>query len=77
MLVVNTQENADKHLELMKFVDKVQVINFLKNAIDDPSGTVDNLVNYLHKARVDSYNIGAGKTDPVNGLTKRHGEKDE
>ena len=76
MLAVNTQEIVDSHLELMKFVDKVQVINFLKTAIDDPSGTVDNLVNYLHKARVDSYNMGAGNTDPVNGLTKRHGEKE-
>ncbi len=76
MLAINTQEIVDSHLELMKFVDKVQVINFLKTAIDDPSGTVDNLVNYLHKARVDSYNMGAGNTDPVNGLTKRHGEKE-
>jgi len=76
MLAVNTQEIVDSHLELMKLVDKVQVINFLKTAMDDPSTTVDNLVEYLHKARVDSYNMGAGNTDPVNGLTKRHGEKE-
>lgn len=76
MLAVNTQEIVDSHLELMKLVDKVQVINFLKTAMDDPSATVDNLVEYVHKARVDSYNMGAGNTDPVNGLTKRHGEKE-
>ena len=76
MLAINTQEIVDSHLELMKLVDKVQVINFLKTAMDDPSTTVDNLVEYLHKARVDSYNMGAGNTDPVNGLTKRHGEKE-
>ena len=76
MLAIDVQEIVDSHLELMKLVDKVQVINFLKTAMDDPSITVDNLVNYLHKARVESYNMGAGKTDPVNGLTKRHGEKE-
>ena len=76
MLAINTQEIVDSHLELMKLVDKVQVINFLKTAMDDPSTTVNNLVEYLHKARVDSYNMGAGNTDPVNGLTKRHGEKE-
>ena len=76
MLAINTQEIVDSHLELMRLVDKVQVINFLKTAIDDPSTTVDNLVEYLHKARVESYNMGAGNTDPVNGLTKRHGEKE-
>lgn len=75
MLDVDVQEIVDSHLELMKFVDKVEVIKLLKTAIEEPSGTVDNLVNYLHKARVDSYNMGAGNTDPVNGLTKRHGEK--
>ena len=75
MLAINTQEIVDSHLGLMKLVDKVQVINFLKTAMDDPSTTVDNLVEYLYKARVDSYNMGAGNTDPVNGLTKRHGEK--
>ena len=75
MLAIDVQEIVDSHLELMKLVDKVQVINFLKTAMDDPSTTVDNLVEYLHKARVDSYNMGAGNTDPVNGLTKRHGEK--
>ena len=77
MLAIDVQEIVDSHLELMKLVDKVQVINFLKTAMDDPSITVDNLVQYLHKARVDSYNIGAGKTDPFHGLTKRHGEKNE
>lgn len=76
MLAIDVQEIVDSHLELMKLVDKVQVINFLKTAMDDPSITVDNLVNYLHKARVESYNMGAGNTDPVNGLTKRHGEKE-
>jgi hypothetical protein len=75
MLDVDVQEIVDSHLELMKVVDKVEVIKLLKTAIEEPSGTVDNLVNYLHKARVDSYNMGAGNTDPVNGLTKRHGEK--
>lgn len=75
MLAIDVQEIVDSHLELMKLVDKVEVINFLKTAMDDPSITVDNLVNYLHKARVESYNMGAGNTDPVNGLTKRHGEK--
>ena len=77
MLAIDVQEIVDSHLELMKFVDKMEVIKLLKTAIEEPSGTVDNLVNYLHKARVDSYNMGAGKTDPVNGLTKRHGEKNE
>jgi hypothetical protein len=76
MLAIDVQEVVDSHHELMKLVDKVQVINFLKTAIDDPSTTVDNLVEYLHKARVESYNMGAGKTDPVNGLTKRHGKKE-
>ena len=76
MLAIDVQEIVDSHLELMKFVDKMEVIKLLKTAIEEPSGTVDNLVNYLHKARVDSYNMGAGKTDPVNGLTKRHGEKE-
>lgn len=76
MLAIDVQEIVDSHLELMKLVDKVEVINFLKTAMDDPSITVDNLVNYLHKARVESYNMGAGNTDPVNGLTKRHGEKE-
>jgi hypothetical protein len=41
MLAINTQEIVDSHLELMRLVDKVQVINFLKTAIDDPSTTVD------------------------------------
>jgi hypothetical protein len=76
MLAIDVQEVVDSHHELMKLVDKVQVINFLKTAIDDPSTTVDNLVEYLHKARVESYNMGAGNTDPVNGLTKRHGKKE-
>ena len=77
MLDVDVQKLVDNHLDLMKVVDKLKVIKLLKTAIEEPSITVDNLVQYLHKARVDSYNIGAGKTDPVNGLTKRHGEKDE
>lgn len=76
MLAIDVQEIVDSHLELMKFVDKMEVIKLLKTAIEEPSGTVENLVNYLHKARVDSYNMGAGNTDPVNGLTKRHGEKE-
>jgi hypothetical protein len=77
MLDVDVQALVDNHLELMKVVDKLKVIKLLKTAIEEPSITVDNLVNYLHKARVDSYNIGAGKTDPFHGLTKRHGEKSE
>jgi hypothetical protein len=76
MLAINTQEIVDSHLELMRLVDKVQVINFLKTAMDDPSTTVKSLVDYIHSARVESYNMGAGKTDPVNGLTKRHGKKE-
>jgi hypothetical protein len=74
---VDVQALVDNHLDLMKIVDKLKVIKLLKTAIDDPSQTVDSLVDYLHKARVDSYNIGAGKTDPFHGLTKRHGEKNE
>ena len=77
MLDVDVQALVDNHLDLMKVVDKVEVIKLLKTAIEEPSITVDNFVNYLHKARVDSYNIGAGKTDPFHGLTKRHGEKNE
>jgi hypothetical protein len=76
MLAIDVQEVVDSHHELMKLVDKVQVINFLKTAIDDPSTTVKSLVDYIHSARVESYNMGAGKTDPVNGLTKRHGKKE-
>jgi hypothetical protein len=74
---VDVQALVDNHLDLMKVVDKLNVIKLLKTAIEEPSITVDNFVNYLHKARVDSYNIGAGKTDPFHGLTKRHGEKNE
>ena len=77
MLDVDVQALVDNHLDLMKVVDKLNVIKLLKTAIEEPSITVDNFVNYLHKARVDSYNIGAGKTDPFHGLTKRHGEKNE
>jgi hypothetical protein len=74
---VDVQALVDNHLDLMKVVDKLNLIKLLKTAIEEPSITVDNFVNYLHKARVDSYNIGAGKTDPFHGLTKRHGEKNE
>jgi hypothetical protein len=74
---VDVQALVDNHLDLMKIVDKLNVIKLLKKAIEDPSYTVESLVEYLHKARVDSYNIGAGKTDPFHGLTKRHGEKHE
>ena len=76
MLDVDVQALVDNHLDLMKIVDKLKVIKLLKTAMDNPSQTVDGLVDYLHKARVDSYNIGAGKTDPFHGLTKRHGEKE-
>jgi hypothetical protein len=40
MLAIDVQEVVDSHHELMKLVDKVQVINFLKTAMDDPSTTV-------------------------------------
>jgi hypothetical protein len=49
MLDVDVQALVDNHLDLMKIVDKLKVIKLLKTAIDDPSQTVDSLVDYCTK----------------------------
>tara|TARA_R110000868_G_scaffold323777_1_gene584697 strand:+ start:971 stop:1195 length:225 start_codon:yes stop_codon:yes gene_type:complete len=61
------QEIADSHFDLMRLVDKVQVIIHLKNALTDTGATIDGLVSYIHAARHASYKMGRGKTNADHG----------
>ena len=51
---------VEDHFDLMRLVDRVEVIKCLRHALDDPDKTIDGIVKHIYDARVKAYKMGGG-----------------
>lgn len=49
---------ALEHFDMMRLVDKLKIIESLKDVINDPDKTINALVELNYEARVSSYKLG-------------------